>query len=293
MKNPRLSTEKPEWIEAIQEARLAASSVSRALRFKNTEVVFVERGRLSKKNEERLSSLFIEGKKVSVVLDLELIKEVSERINDDFLRQVRISIAYELGYYYQDMLLDEEGSKEAPQVEDPERFAVEYADNELIDTSILYKNTKKGALYNEVIELLPNWCANVTDIADLRKEDLETLLGDFTVFSKNNPVKRLKGAPDQECHAVAAHLWHTNPGYKLVCGLAYSEERTEDLSSWHFHSFCIDTDGVIVEPTPIVRDWYVGSVLTEEQARKSYKEELENIRNLFPKKEKRKVPGLK
>lgn len=152
----------------------------------------------------------------------------------------------------------------------------------------------KRALYKQLLEFLPNHCENVTPSRVFREQDLQMILEDFTVFRRNHPVRRLRGAPDQECHAVSAWLWKTNPGYRIICGMAYSEELNESCSDWHFHSFCVDQEGVIVEPTPIVRDWYVGSVLTPEQATVFYEEEVENIKKLFPGEEaSRPPPGLR
>lgn len=135
------------------------------------------------------------------------------------------------------------------------------------------------SLYEAVLDALPGWCdAFVTPERSLREQDLALMAGRGHVFA--GAPREYSQAREQECHAVAAYAWLRNPGWQLVMGFAYSEELNEACSSWHFHSFCLDGRGRLVEPTPCARDRYWGSVLTEEEARECVREELENIRNL-------------
>lgn len=143
--------------------------------------------------------------------------------------------------------------------------------------------------YQRLLENLPNWCESVTSIDGFREKDLELILSEFQIFSKKTKIKLTKGAPYQECHAVSAYLWKNRTGYRIVTGLAYSEELNESLSDWHYHSFCIDEKNTIIEPTPIERNWYVGTILNNDQAEEFYREEIENIRNLFPGKRNNKI----
>ncbi len=63
-----------------------------------------------------------------------------------------------------------------------------------------------------------------------------------------------------QCHKVAALDKKLNPTWKRCVGFAMSDDTCGCGCEWHYHSFCIDDFGNIVEPTPIIRSRYVGVV---------------------------------
>ena len=92
--------------------------------------------------------------------------------------------------------------------------------------------------------------------------DKKVILSDYLIY--------------HECHAVSSYIWLNNPHYHYVLGFAY--ENDNDI--WYFHSFLINDEGVIIEPSPIVRQVYWGRVMSFAETRIHVCEELDNIRNL-------------
>lgn len=78
-------------------------------------------------------------------------------------------------------------------------------------------------------------------------------------FSLKNPsgtrVKISKNAKAQCCYEIAKKEKLAHPKWDLYVGpcMSYGDE-----GDYHFHAFCITPKGVIIEPTPIVRDYYYG-----------------------------------
>lgn len=139
----------------------------------------------------------------------------------------------------------------------------------------------KARLYQQVLALLPGRHeAEVTACDQLRLIDLQWMTSKPGQSFSGEDALEYEHAVEQECHAAAAHAWLSNPGWQLVLGFAYSEERTEELSAWHFHSFCLDEAGNVVEPTPYGRAAYWGVILDDVKARQAVQEELPNIANL-------------
>lgn len=139
------------------------------------------------------------------------------------------------------------------------------------------KQRKK--LYKQMVARLPGtWEDQVTPLKRIRDQDLLLLA--------EAPARRFNGedaleyehARDQECHALAAHAWLSNPGWQLVFGFAAQESMCS--ADWHLHSFCLNESGQVVEPTPLYRQDYWGVVLPEAQALAYVAEEVENITRL-------------
>lgn len=141
------------------------------------------------------------------------------------------------------------------------------------------KDKKRVKLYETLVARLPGtWDDIITPMNQFRDSDL--------VLLTENPGKRFNGesaveyehAREQQCHAMAAHAWLSNPGWTLVYGFASQESLCS--AEWHLHSFCLDGFGTVVEPTTLGRDYYWGVVLSENQAIEMAREELGNIARL-------------
>lgn len=136
------------------------------------------------------------------------------------------------------------------------------------------------SLYQQVVSRIPGRQeATVTKLEHLREQDLRVLHACEPRVIKGR-VRQFAQAMPGQCHAVAAYAWLRNPGWRLAMGFAYSEELNEACSSWHFHSFCVDEKGRIIEPTTIDRDAYWGVILDEKHAHAFAWEEVENMKAL-------------
>lgn len=138
---------------------------------------------------------------------------------------------------------------------------------------------ERAELYKTLVSSLPGtWEDTVTPISQFRDSDLRLLT--------EHPGKRFKGdsaveyehARDQQCHAMAAHAWLSNPDWTLVYGFAAQESLCS--ADWHLHSFCLNEAGAVVEPTTLMRDYYWGVVLQDSQAIELVREEVGNIAQL-------------
>ncbi len=118
--------------------------------------------------------------------------------------------------------------------------------------------TKQIELYLKSIQNLPiHWEDSITSLKWLTDEQLELMSKGLTDF-KDSFVIVSDRAIRAECHVVAKHLKEFNPDWQLVQGFCATEEGCG--TEWHFHSFCINEEGTIIEPTPIIRDRYFGII---------------------------------
>jgi hypothetical protein len=138
------------------------------------------------------------------------------------------------------------------------------------------KERKRRKLYNRIVAQLPflqyeDW---VTPIKDLRSKDLRWLSSSPGKVFHDEPIIYDK-AISQQCHTVAAYAWLSNPGWKLVLGFAAMDSMCGE--EWHFHSFCIDNHGTIIEPTTLTRSRYWGVPLDSLTATEVAEEEAKNF----------------
>ena len=112
----------------------------------------------------------------------------------------------------------------------------------------------------KVLNHLPyvDWETSVTNIKWMS-------FSDITLMSRG--MKEFKGevivSPNAiagQCHKVAALDKKLNPAWKLCVGFAMSEECAS--TEWHYHSFCVNEHGNIVEPTTHERERYVGVIVS-------------------------------
>jgi len=104
---------------------------------------------------------------------------------------------------------------------------------------------------------------------------------------EHKDIRVSKYAVNQQCHAVSAWEWLNNPELKYMLGFTYIDH------TWYMHSFLIDTDDCIVEPTPITREMYWGRPYTKEETYFLVAEELNKMRELnFPLEEKHRMKLL-
>lgn len=117
-------------------------------------------------------------------------------------------------------------------------------------------------------------CVNRHDLDELTNAELQW-------FQALEPVKlpciEAPFVQAQQCHAVSAYLWLQDPSIQLYSGFALIEEEMCVDADWWHHSFCVK-DGVILEPTPRLRDVYVGIPYTAAQTIQFVQSQLENIR---------------
>ena len=141
------------------------------------------------------------------------------------------------------------------------------------------KAKKRRELHDRITAQIPflqheDW---VTPEKDLRAKDLRWLTGAPRKVFRGDP-RTYANAVSQQCHAAAAHAWLTNPGWTLVLGFACMESMCG--LEWHFHSFCLDENGTVVEPTPLTRDQYWGVPLDRDTAAEVAEEETVNFAKL-------------
>ena len=117
-------------------------------------------------------------------------------------------------------------------------------------------------LYNHINESL----LNINSDSRLHISSGELNVEYLRIFKRAKsidlPCKILKQAKLRECHARAVLGKLLNPSWKLVIGFALIDDG--DIE-WVFHSFLINDNDEIIEPTPLKRDKYWGSILTEKQ----------------------------
>lgn len=113
---------------------------------------------------------------------------------------------------------------------------------------------------------------------DIDDQQLKELAMNGRMVPKEHPVKENLAGVMGQCHALASYLWLCNPSWKLYLGFGYQDEEVPCNSSWYLHSFLVDTEGVIVEPTPLERDGYWGAPLSGELLKNSIREELKVIK---------------
>ena len=72
------------------------------------------------------------------------------------------------------------------------------------------------------------------------------------------------------------HTLNASRQYKVI----HFYSNGADLSTWYMHSFNVAEDGVIIEPTPLIREAYWGRILTPEEAAFCVDEEWPALRAL-------------
>ena len=94
----------------------------------------------------------------------------------------------------------------------------------------------------------------------IREQDAYLLLHSPNLGTfHNNAVSYEKGVLG-ECHAVTAYMCLENPNWKYCYGLA---EHGECLTEWSIHSWCLNEQNQIIEPTPLIRNRYIGIELSD------------------------------
>lgn len=138
------------------------------------------------------------------------------------------------------------------------------------------KKKERAKRYSQLVASLPGtWEDFVSPIDCFRDQDLLWLTQPGGRCFDAETAEEYAHARMQECHAMAAHAWLSNPGWQLVLGFAAMESCCS--TEWLFHSFCVTESGQVVEPTPLGRGHYWGVVLSEDQAVIAVREELDNL----------------
>ena len=126
---------------------------------------------------------------------------------------------------------------------------------------------RDNPLFLNVEERLHNsyWlecCPPEVSVSGVDEPSLALLMLDECNVFKNQPIKVSAYAQFQRCNTIAAYEHYRNAEIAIGFGFAYSA----DLSTWYMHSFNVAEDGVIIEPTPLIREIYWGRVLTPDEA---------------------------
>ncbi len=118
------------------------------------------------------------------------------------------------------------------------------------------KDTKERVmLYLKALDVIPfHWEDCVTSVIHITTEQLELMSQGLSLIK--GEVEISINAKPMECLVVSEQDQRENPSLKRYIGFAESGELSN--SEWHFHAFCVKPDGVILEPTPIIRNRYYG-----------------------------------
>lgn len=108
----------------------------------------------------------------------------------------------------------------------------------------------------------------------IREQDAYLLLHSPLLGTFYNSVISYEKGLLGECHAVTAYLCLSNPTWKYCFGLA---EHGECLTEWSIHSWCLNEEKQLVEPTPLIRNKYVGTEIPEYLKKTFIWEEIQNI----------------
>ena len=108
----------------------------------------------------------------------------------------------------------------------------------------------------------------------IREQDAYLLLHSPLLGTFYNSVISYEKGLLGECHAVTAYLCLSNPTWKYCFGLA---EHGECLTEWSIHSWCLNEEKQLVEPTPLIRNKYVGTEIPEHLKKTFIWEEIQNI----------------
>lgn len=129
-------------------------------------------------------------------------------------------------------------------------------------TKYLRSKGKRNTIskFLKVLNYLPyvDWETSVTNIRWIYFRHLTMMSRGMKEF-KGDIIISPNAIPGQ-CHKVAALDKKLNPTWKLCIGFAMSDENV--ATEWHHHSFCIDDNGNIIEPTTHERVRYVGTVIS-------------------------------
>ena len=90
-------------------------------------------------------------------------------------------------------------------------------------------------------------CPPEVSVSGVDEASLILLCRDKCTVFKNRPIKVSAYAQSQRCHTIAAYEYYRNAKIAIGFGFAYSA----DFSTWYMHSFNVEEDGVIIEPTPL------------------------------------------
>lgn len=96
----------------------------------------------------------------------------------------------------------------------------------------------------------------ITKFAQMSDEDMD-LISNGIQQIKTNVIVSDKAEAGQ-CHKVAEALIKEDPTLRLFIGFAVYDNSCAAGRDWHYHSFCMNNKGEIIEPTPMVRDIYFG-----------------------------------
>ena len=114
---------------------------------------------------------------------------------------------------------------------------------------------------------------NVPFISRIREQDAFLLLH-FPLGTFYQPVTCYEKGVLGQCHAVTAYMCLSNPDWIYCFGLA---ECGDCLTEWSIHSWCLNADKELIEPTTLVRQKYVGIEVPEHLKKSFIWEEIPNI----------------
>lgn len=116
-------------------------------------------------------------------------------------------------------------------------------------------NKEEIIKYLKAINSLPlTWEDAITKLEQITKEDLDLMSNGLIRITGNVIISDI--AVNGQCHQIAKSLKLANPEWKLYIGFCDTESLVS--ADWNLHSFCVDTEGNIIEPTNIERYRYFG-----------------------------------
>lgn len=105
---------------------------------------------------------------------------------------------------------------------------------------------------------------------------IDKVLESGRFFSGDNTI--IEGGMAGKCHLNSIETYMENSDLKVCTGFSMNNKK------WHRHTWCVDSNGIIHECTPIKREMYYGTILDEEDTRKlrsewdfQYAEEMKSV----------------